>query len=433
GARWSKWLERGFTDRKVRGSNPTSATRLPLSRLGQPGIIPALVLPSGGMAARHRKGATVEHFLSFFFTRSFPVQLLLDKLLVACPNSQFCNVVLERSGLEEHLRERCPGSPGCCRSFDDSSLTRHRHTSTKERFPPISAHISGAVGSASSTVSRKAIGSTQSPLTGSRRTAGFTPRLLAGSHTSPFQPVHVLQSCDRVRPDVKLPLSDIDETYDAPVVKEGVPVSVVIRRSPGCADLGFTFVGGVDTPLSCVLIQEIYLDGAVALDGRLRPGDQILELGIILPVLFSSCFLRLNTSLCRLCYFPERLDSRSTSLNLCTRPSMYSDILASHHEHKNDVKVVFLAPFLGIIRARLIKGAKVTQWLERKFTERKVCCSNPASTSRLPLSKLGRPNSIPPVALPSGSMAARYQKGVTAERFFCLIELVLIVTPGFFC
>ncbi|KER23706.1 hypothetical protein T265_08471 [Opisthorchis viverrini] len=33
-ARWPKWLEREFTDRKVRGSNPTSATRLPLSRLG---------------------------------------------------------------------------------------------------------------------------------------------------------------------------------------------------------------------------------------------------------------------------------------------------------------------------------------------------------------------------------------------------------------
>ncbi|KER23521.1 hypothetical protein T265_08604 [Opisthorchis viverrini] len=46
GARWLKWLEREFTDRKVRGSNPTSATRLPLSRLGQPDSIPALVLPS---------------------------------------------------------------------------------------------------------------------------------------------------------------------------------------------------------------------------------------------------------------------------------------------------------------------------------------------------------------------------------------------------
>ncbi|KAG5446663.1 hypothetical protein CSKR_112980 [Clonorchis sinensis] len=50
-ARWFNWLEHEFTDRKVRGSNPTSASQLPLSRLGQPASIPALVLPSGGMAA----------------------------------------------------------------------------------------------------------------------------------------------------------------------------------------------------------------------------------------------------------------------------------------------------------------------------------------------------------------------------------------------
>ncbi|KAG5454952.1 hypothetical protein CSKR_105888 [Clonorchis sinensis] len=54
----SQWLEREFTDRKVRSWNPTSESRLLLSRLGQPGSIPALVLPSGGMAARHRKGVT---------------------------------------------------------------------------------------------------------------------------------------------------------------------------------------------------------------------------------------------------------------------------------------------------------------------------------------------------------------------------------------
>ncbi|KER27618.1 hypothetical protein T265_05342 [Opisthorchis viverrini] len=60
GARWTKWLEREFTDRKVRGSNVTSASRLPLPRLGQPGSIPALVQPSGGMAVRHRKDATAE-------------------------------------------------------------------------------------------------------------------------------------------------------------------------------------------------------------------------------------------------------------------------------------------------------------------------------------------------------------------------------------
>ncbi|KAG5453189.1 hypothetical protein CSKR_112751 [Clonorchis sinensis] len=57
---WCKWLEPEFTNRKVRGSNPTSASRLPLSGLGQPDSIPAIVLPSGGTAARHRKGVTAE-------------------------------------------------------------------------------------------------------------------------------------------------------------------------------------------------------------------------------------------------------------------------------------------------------------------------------------------------------------------------------------
>ncbi|KER26813.1 LOW QUALITY PROTEIN: hypothetical protein T265_13930 [Opisthorchis viverrini] len=52
GARCPKWLEREFTDRNIRGSNPTSAPRLPLSRPGQPGSIPTLLQPSGGMTAR---------------------------------------------------------------------------------------------------------------------------------------------------------------------------------------------------------------------------------------------------------------------------------------------------------------------------------------------------------------------------------------------
>ncbi|KAG5444943.1 Mediator of RNA polymerase II transcription subunit 7 [Clonorchis sinensis] len=50
----AQWLEREFTNRKVHGSNPTSASRLPLSRLGKPGSIPALVLSSGGMTGTER-------------------------------------------------------------------------------------------------------------------------------------------------------------------------------------------------------------------------------------------------------------------------------------------------------------------------------------------------------------------------------------------
>ncbi|KER20579.1 hypothetical protein T265_10902 [Opisthorchis viverrini] len=68
GSRWLKWLEREFTDQKIRGSKPTSATRLHLSRLGQPGSIPALVPPWCGMVARHRKGAIGERLLLLFIT-----------------------------------------------------------------------------------------------------------------------------------------------------------------------------------------------------------------------------------------------------------------------------------------------------------------------------------------------------------------------------
>ncbi|KER29760.1 LOW QUALITY PROTEIN: hypothetical protein T265_13302 [Opisthorchis viverrini] len=59
---WPKWLEHEFTDRKVRRSNLASASRLPLSRLGQPGSIPPFVLLSGDMAVSQRKGVPATNF-----------------------------------------------------------------------------------------------------------------------------------------------------------------------------------------------------------------------------------------------------------------------------------------------------------------------------------------------------------------------------------
>ncbi|GMS85096.1 hypothetical protein PENTCL1PPCAC_7271, partial [Pristionchus entomophagus] len=41
--------------------------------------------------------------------------------------------------------------------------------------------------------------------------------------------------------------------------------------------LGLSIVGGSDTVLGTVVIHEVYPDGAAAADGRLRPGDQVLE------------------------------------------------------------------------------------------------------------------------------------------------------------
>ncbi|KAG5452493.1 hypothetical protein CSKR_103290 [Clonorchis sinensis] len=73
-AGWPQWLERESADRKVRGSNPTSTSRLPQSSLWQLGSIPAFVLPLGGMAVRHRKDATTERFLLFVCATSIDSQ-----------------------------------------------------------------------------------------------------------------------------------------------------------------------------------------------------------------------------------------------------------------------------------------------------------------------------------------------------------------------
>ncbi|KER28768.1 hypothetical protein T265_04459 [Opisthorchis viverrini] len=54
--------QNGVTAERVRGSTPTSASRLSPSSFGQPGSILALVLPSGGMAVRHRKDATAKRY-----------------------------------------------------------------------------------------------------------------------------------------------------------------------------------------------------------------------------------------------------------------------------------------------------------------------------------------------------------------------------------
>ncbi|KAG5447470.1 hypothetical protein CSKR_107517 [Clonorchis sinensis] len=72
-----------ITDRKVRGSSPTSASRSPLSRLGQPGSISALVLPSGGMAPRHWKGLKAERlFIVLIKTILSPVNRFIGSSLM---------------------------------------------------------------------------------------------------------------------------------------------------------------------------------------------------------------------------------------------------------------------------------------------------------------------------------------------------------------
>lgn len=50
----------------------------------------------------------------------------------------------------------------------------------------------------------------------------------------------------------------------------------LFREEPG-EDLGLRIVGGKDTPLGNIVIQEIVRDSVAARDAKLAPGDHILE------------------------------------------------------------------------------------------------------------------------------------------------------------
>lgn len=62
-----------------------------------------------------------------------------------------------------------------------------------------------------------------------------------------------------------------------PSLPEGEITTIEIHRSNPYVELGISIVGGNETPLINIVIQEVYRDGVIARDGRLLAGDQILQ------------------------------------------------------------------------------------------------------------------------------------------------------------
>lgn len=70
-----------------------------------------------------------------------------------------------------------------------------------------------------------------------------------------------------------------------PSLPEGEITTIEVHRSNPYMELGISIVGGNETPLINVVIQEVYRDGVIARDGRLLAGDQILQ---VLPATFQN-------------------------------------------------------------------------------------------------------------------------------------------------
>ncbi|KAG5849695.1 hypothetical protein ANANG_G00074470, partial [Anguilla anguilla] len=61
------------------------------------------------------------------------------------------------------------------------------------------------------------------------------------------------------------------------LIPDGEITSIKINRSSVTEPLAISVVGGNETPLVRILIQDIYREGVIARDGRLLPGDMILK------------------------------------------------------------------------------------------------------------------------------------------------------------
>lgn len=55
--------------------------------------------------------------------------------------------------------------------------------------------------------------------------------------------------------------------------------TIEIHREDPEEELGMRIVGGKDTPLGNIVVQEVLRDSVIAADGRIAPGDHILEVG----------------------------------------------------------------------------------------------------------------------------------------------------------
>ncbi|XP_040040476.2 E3 ubiquitin-protein ligase LNX isoform X1 [Gasterosteus aculeatus] len=241
---------------------------------------------------------------------SLLVHKLLDKLTVACPFSQHCAEEMARGDLEDHIRSRCKGASHYGLSADrkrrsqEGECTDSTSELTLATLPgdgPASAAVallsdeSGLVNPAfdPSMEDNSQSGSTTSltARSGSKKIRNFDRssvrsrsfrrlnrafsvlrRTKSGTAVSHETSEERDNARNASSPQEVLPLPQLHH-----LIPDGELTSIKITRADPSEPLAISIVGGNETPLVRVLIQDIYREGVIARDGRLLPGDMILK------------------------------------------------------------------------------------------------------------------------------------------------------------
>ncbi|XP_026509298.1 ligand of Numb protein X 2-like [Terrapene carolina triunguis] len=186
---------------------------------------------------------------------SILVHKLLDKLFVLCPFSSVCQEVMQRCELEAHLKNRCTGASHRRVVLEKRKSSKLQTEAENENGPNLIDHPG-----------------TLSPDTDHAGTGpvpvdqNFTPTTLPAWTDEPGLDNPAFEES-----------TIADTTHQPPTLPEGEITTIEIHRSNPYIELGISIVGGNETPLINIVIQEVYRDGIIARDGRLLAGDQILQ------------------------------------------------------------------------------------------------------------------------------------------------------------
>ncbi|XP_029488852.2 E3 ubiquitin-protein ligase LNX-like isoform X1 [Oncorhynchus nerka] len=244
---------------------------------------------------------------------SLLVHKLLDKLAVACPFSDHCTDTLPRGELGAHIKNRCKGASHYGLSADrkrrsqEGDCTDSTSELTVATLPgdgPTSAAVAllsddpGLVnpafdpsmednsqsGSTTSLAARSSTKKSDCEFRNYDRTSvrsrsfrrlnrAFSVLRRTKSGTSVSN--ETAEERDNAR-NASVPQEVLALPQLHHLIPDGEITSIKINREPS-EPLAISIVGGNETPLVRILIQDIYREGVIARDGRLLPGDMIIK------------------------------------------------------------------------------------------------------------------------------------------------------------
>ncbi|XP_059354794.1 E3 ubiquitin-protein ligase LNX-like isoform X1 [Carassius carassius] len=243
---------------------------------------------------------------------SLLVHKLLDKLMVSCPFTEHCTEVMPRGEMEGHIRSRCKGASHYGLSAERKRRSQEEDcTDSTSELTVAALPRDGCPSSAIALLSDEPglVNPAYEPSVEDNSQSGSTTSLAArsGSRKSEyrnfdrtsvrsrsfrrlnraFSVLRRTKSGTAVANETTEELDNLrnanipPEVFALPqlhhLIPDGEITSIKITRVDPCEPLAISTVGGNETPLVRILIQDIYREGVIARDGRLLPGDMILK------------------------------------------------------------------------------------------------------------------------------------------------------------